>query len=367
MAWEGKKLKILAKERRIALTKIANKLNVSRQSVNDWINGQAPRGTHLIELSKIFGINPNYFFSDEFAMGISAPLHRKRGVAKVTEQMRQEAFNIAKQYEKLFKWAPDPGLIQVLRVDNKDNDNAISLATKLRQLSGIDNYKPMDYQHTFKLLYSLSIIPIFRYFPIDIKGYAFYCKIHKYRVVFVNNNTNILDLIFPLLHETIHAVSDDESEAFSQLTEDFCDSVASYTQFPKDYVNSVYNAIKDRPEAIQINILKDFSSTNSHSMFGIVKLLENLDTNQKLRVGGANSNLRKRFLTIGDILFKDHDPSQYIQKLRTLSPLFIDIVLKQINNATITKAGEWLGLESILDIKQVIEELRNTDHDNSLL
>jgi hypothetical protein len=75
-------------------------------------------------------------------------------------------------------------------------------------------------------------------------------------------------------------------------------------------------------------------------------------------VAGANANLRKEFRCIGDILFGDRDPKYYVNQLKTLSPLFFNIVSQQINNVTTRKIGEWLGLESSLDVKEVIEEWR---------
>jgi transcriptional regulator with XRE-family HTH domain len=358
-AWEGARIKSLAKERGVSLIKMAEHLGVSRQSVNDWINGHIPKGTHLISLSRELDVSPKYFFSDRISKNLSVPLHRKRGVAKVTEDMRSEAVNLAKQYEKLFKWAPQPGLIRTLRVDMTEDKNIISLAEKLRDLSGIQSNKPMDYTHTFNLLNSLNIVTVFRSFPKSIKGYAFYSKIHGHRVVFVNNDTNVLDLIFPLLHESIHAVGDDELDDYDEAREHFCDSVANYTQFPKEYVTSVYNTLKGRRKSIQINLLKDFSSTNHHSIFGIVEQLKQTDLSIDFKdVGGANTNLKKEFPTIGRILFKEKDVCDYVQNLKTLSPLFVDIVSKQIDNVTTSKVGEWLGFETGLDAKQVIKELK---------
>lgn len=359
MDWDGIKLKDLTKEKGMSLTKLAHLLNVSRQTVNDWVKGQVPKGTHLIGISKVLGISPNFFFPDEIPGDISVPLHRKKGVAKVTEVMEQEALHMAEQYEKLFKWAPEPGLVPVLRIDHRDNQNAIAMASKLRELSGIESHKPMDYEHAFDLLSSLKIVTIFRYFSKSIKGYAFYCKIHKHRAVFVSNDTNILDLIFPLLHETIHAIRDEEGNALSDpAEEDFCDSVANYIQFPEEYVQLVHNTIKGRRKAIQINLLKDFSAENMHSMFGIIEQLKKVSPALDLAVGGANTNLKKEFPSIGDILFKDQDPRSYIHNLKVLSPLFFDMVSKLMNNVTTRKVGEWLGLESSLDTKQATEELR---------
>ncbi|MBW2027315.1 MAG: hypothetical protein JRI90_18635 [Deltaproteobacteria bacterium] len=140
--------------------------------------------------------------------------------------------------------------------------------------------------------------------------------------------------------------------------EKFCDMVANLIQFPNAYVKLVYNTIKGRRKPIQINLLKNFSAENSHSMFGIIEQLKELTPSLDLKVGGANTNLKKQFQSIGDILFKDKDARRYVHILRTLSPLFIDIVARNISKVTTRKVGEWLGLESQLDAKQVIDELQ---------
>ena len=360
MPWSGANLKARAKKKGITLTKLSELLKVSRQTVTAWAKGKVPKGDHLIELSKILEINPGYFFyEDETLRTISVPMHRTRGVAKVTEKTEQDAFQLAKQYEKMFIEAPDPGLVPVLRVTRRDDKNAKALAKELRKLCGIEGHMPMDYKHTFYLLSLLSIVPIFRYFPSSVKGYAFYCRIDRHRVVFVDNNTNVLDLIFPLLHETIHAIRDEEGNAIDDpIEEDFCDLVANYIQFPSDYVQLVYDTIIGRRINIQINRLKEFAKKNSHSLFGIAKELKNLNPTLDFNVGGANTNLKKEFPTIGKILFDVEDVREHITRLKALSPLFVEILKDQIENATPRKFAEWLGLESMLDGKQVIDELK---------
>ena len=177
--------------------------------------------------------------------------------------------------------------------------------------------------------------------------------------MFVNNETNILDLIFPLLHETIHAIRDEEGNVLSDpAEEDFCDAVANYTQFPEEYALLAYNTIKGRRKAVQINLLKHFSKENMHSIFGIMEQLKEINPAFNLEVGGANTNIKKQFPQIGDILFKDKDPRGYIHTLKALSPLFFEIVTRHIDNVTTRKIGEWLSLESEIDAKQAIEELR---------
>lgn len=358
MAWDGQKLKSLVKERGISLTKLAEHVNVSRQTVNDWIKGQIPKGTYLIAISRELDTSPSFFFTNEKEKAITVPLHRRRGVARVTGAMKQESEKLAAQYEKLFRFASDPGLVPVLRIDHLDDQNAMAMASALRNLSNVEINKPMNYEHTFRLISELKVIVIFRYFPKAIKGYAFYCKIHKYRVVLVNNDTNLLDLIFPLLHETIHAILDKEGVSYdTQHEEDFCDGVANYIQFPNEYVEMVYKTIQRRRAGTQINLLKSFCEQNSHSMHGIIMALKKKQPSFELNVWGADTNLKKIFLTIGDILFQDGEVRSYIQALKALSPLFLDIVAKQLGNASKRKVGEWLGLESLLDADQTLEEL----------
>ena len=368
MPWSGANLKARAKKKGITLTKLSELLKVSRQTVTAWAKGKVPKGDHLIELSKILETNPGYFFyEDETLRTISVPMHRKRGVAKVTERTEQDAFQLAKQYEKLFIEASDPGLVPVLRVKRRDDKNAKALAKELRKLCGIEGNMPMDYKHTFCLLSLLSIVPIFRYFPSSVKDYAFYCRIDRHRVVFVDNNTNVLDLIFPLLHETIHAIRDEEGNYIDDPTEeDFCDFVANYIQFPSDYVQLVYDNIIGRRINIQINRLKEFAKKNSHSLFGIAKELKKLNPTLDFNVGGANTNLKKEFPTIGKILFDVEDVREHITRLKALSPLFVDILRNQIDNASSRKTAEWLGLESMLDGKQVIDELKRISYSENL-
>ena len=178
MAWEGERLRSVSKEKGITLSKLAEILKVSRQTVNDWAKGQVPKGNHLMEISRLMEVSPGYFFRNDTQAHISVPLHRKRGRAKLNDRMKEEAVNIAAQYEAFFKSAPEPGLVPVMRIDRRDQENAQVIAAKLRELSGIDPNRPLDYDHTFQLLHGLRIVNIFRQFPPNLKGYAFYCRIY---------------------------------------------------------------------------------------------------------------------------------------------------------------------------------------------
>ncbi|MBL7208147.1 MAG: helix-turn-helix transcriptional regulator, partial [Desulfobacterales bacterium] len=234
MEWLGGKIKYLIKENNSSIVKLAEKTGVSRQTVTDWIKGQVPKGNHLINLCKIFNVNPDFFFSKDFDNSISVPVHRTRRTAKVTSAMQKDVLEMARTYEVLFKNDANSSVLPVVRVHNRTDEIAKKIAKELRKRAGLSQDIPPDYEHTFSLLAYLGIKVIFRYFPEKIKAYAYYTKIHGHRIVFVNNSTNIIDLIFPILHEAVHAIRDEIkiNDGFDAEEENFCDKVASYIQFP---------------------------------------------------------------------------------------------------------------------------------------
>lgn len=359
MEWLGGKIKDLIKENNSSIVKLAEKTVVSRQTVNDWIKGQIPKGNHLINLCKLFNVNPDFFFSKDFDSSISVPVHRTRKTAKVTLAMQKDALEMARTYEVLFKNEANSSILPVLRVHNRTDEIAKKIAKELRKRAGLSQDIPPDYEHTFSLLEQLGIKVIFRYFPEKIKAYAFYTKIHGHRIVFVNNRTNIIDLIFPVLHEAVHAIRDEiqTNDGFDAEEEDFCDKVANYIQFPDEYVHKVSDVINSLSAGGQVNKLKTYGKTYSHALFGIVKRIKTINPGFNLKIGGADSNLKKGFSSIGDILFLSNDPGDYVAKISALSPLFTSTILNQIDSITSSKLGEMLGIESVLDARAVKDEL----------
>ena len=359
MEWLGEKIKNLIKENNISIVKLAVKTGVSRQTVSDWIGGQVPKGNHLIALCKIFNINPDFLFSKGFDESISVPVHRTRRTAKVTAKMQKDAMDLAKEYDLLFRNDSDSGILPVMRGQNRSEKTAKKVAKELRTRAEISEDRPPGYEHVFTLMGNLGIKIIFRNFPEKIKAYAFYTKIHGHRIVFVNNTTNVLDLIFPLLHEAVHAVRDEYrvNDSFDEDEELFCDMVANYIQFPDEYVLMVYDVIEDLNVGIQVNSLKTFGRKYSHALYGIVKRIKYIDSDFNLKIGGADTNLKKEFPTLGEILFKNNEPREYVDAITNLSPLFIDTILYQIDGLTNRKLGEILGIESLMDAKAVKDEL----------
>ncbi|MBI5073986.1 MAG: helix-turn-helix domain-containing protein [Nitrospirae bacterium] len=361
MSWNGAKIRERAGEMSKTLTELSHAIGVSRQTVDAWIKGQIPRGQHLIRLCKELGATPGYFFTAERETLISVPQHRTIRKRPVTDEMRDATLEMAGQYLNLFRSAPASSIVRVIRASRRDSENAKKIGAQLRTLSGIANDWPMDFDHALAMLNELDVYVVFRPFPEDIqkKIYAFYSKICDQRVIFVNTDTNIIDLIFQLLHETVHAVRDEEPEMFNeQEEEDFCDVVATYIQFPEGYVETVAQAIKGCPHGVAVNKLKDFAKKYKHSIFGISKRLEQSGVSLNIKLAGADVNLKKTVHSVNEVLFTDGDARSYIEKLHILSPKFTSLVAAQAPEASLRKLGEWLGLDSSIDAQSVLSELR---------
>ena len=359
MEWNGANIKSLAKERGLKMKQLAAEIGVSRQSVGEWVNGQLPKGSHLVSLCKILETTPNAFFSLSENTGITVPSHRTKGVAKVTPDRQKFAYELASEYSIFFRNIKEPRIVPVIRAKDRSDTCARSLAKKLRDIAGTTRNEPITLDETFRLMEKLGIHVIIKEFPDTIKAYAFYTKIHSFRAVFVDYNTNVIDLNFALLHEAIHAIRDEEffERSYDQNEELFCDLVANYIQFPDEYVQFVWNTISSLPKSHQINQLKNFGEKNSHALYGLSKQIKKIAPDFTLNIGGADTNFHNQFDTVGEALFADNDASAYLDTLKSVSPVFVNAILAQLKGISDRRLGELLGIDHILDSKSVRTEL----------
>lgn len=370
MSWNGQNIKSQTKAQGLTLQSVSSAIGVTRQTINSWINGQMPRGEHLVRLCNVLSVEPNFFLRSDKQQLVSIPQHRTVRNRPLTNEMRQASQELAEQYVNLFRCSTQPTMLQVLRVQERNEDQAKKIAEHLRALVKINNDKPVDFEQALKLMNDLGIYTIFRSFPEAIAKsiYAFYCKICERRVVFINSNINAIDLIFYLLHETIHAVRDEKvNEVNEEEEENFCDKIASFAQFPDEYINNIkkrlnyFDPIKEADRIVKV--LKDTAIENHHAIYGLYKRLVAEKKFQGIKdesgIHGADSNLRKKnFSAVNAILFGQSDARKYVDNMKQLSPLFLDSVSQQTQSASSRKIAEWLGLDNALDAEAVVEELK---------
>jgi transcriptional regulator with XRE-family HTH domain len=355
MKWNGELLKSVCEDRGLPILKLADRLEVSRQTVHSWLTGQVPKGHHLLKLCRILEVDPASLFVAE-ASSVSVPVHRVRAKAKVTEDRSRVSHELAEGFAPLFRDARRAEVLPVIRTSGYDAGSIRETARKLRQLADIPEGKPCTYEHVFRLLARLSCYVVFMPFPDAVKSYAFYSSVHGHRTVFVNRSSNVLDLVFFLLHEAVHAAFDEQKEVSLEL-EDFCDAVAGQVQFPSEYIQFVKGLLAGLDEPQQMLIVKKCAVENGHALYGLAKTLFPEDK-EKLRLAGkSDSSLRKRFPTLDTLFFHTGESSGFLARYRLLSPLFCRLIEEQAGSFSARRIGELMGLDSELDASQVKEQL----------
>lgn len=361
MEWNGNKLKQRVEDSGFTQESFSKKVGVSRPTYNAWIGGQVPKGIHLIRIWDVLGLEPDELFEPGRPPVRVMPSHRKRGAAKVTHATNREATALAESFAGFFDEADVPVLQPV--APQRTSESAVKLAVEMRKLMGLnDSHMPPSLSQVFGLLAKLGVYVVFNEFSKGIKDYAFYTQIRGNRVVFVNTSTNELDLIFPLLHEAVHAVRNvcpGEGEAWDEEEDLFCDRVAGLVQFPDGYVEDVRAAIQLCEKGHLIETLNDFAGRHHHAIYGLVRrLIEIKALNQPKAMSPyhmADSRLRKHYGTLRSHLLNEGHIGDFLEAFKTYSPLWAKLLQRHVSGMTVSRLAECLDL-SYVDTKNVMEE-----------
>ncbi len=364
MKWNGKKIAALVGERHTNVSALAKAIGVTRPTVYAWIKGKVPKGHDLLQLCNYFNLGAESFFDNSDRSLISITAHRTHKNVETTDDKRDAARILASEYLSFFKQAQPFGIVQSLPNISNSNEYIQTLALQVRRLSGIADGKPMTYECALELLNRLGVFTIFREFPTDIRSYAFYCTICNHRVVFVNTKTNVLDLIFQLLHEAIHAIRDNQAPGAPDAGEEtFCDTTACQVQFPLDYVKQVVTAVRYDKPATAISKLKEFARNNGHSIYGLTKAFQcygETALSPEINVNPADAILKKGFPAVYNVLFEKEDARIFIERLSQFSPHFIHELRTQLSSLSLRKLGHLLGLDTSMDAQAAKEEIART-------
>lgn len=367
LKWSPQALRAMITEQKITKVGVCDKLSISRPTLDNWLSGKvAPKGKHLILLSKLFNISPNDLFIDETIVAV--PMHRTNRNKELKDQMKMASTTLAAEYEILFRNAPDPIISDVLKVSELSSDNVLRVAKKLRTIAGINDPRPLQFNDILKICARLDISVIFREFDDEIDSYAFFVSIGLHRVIFVNTNITNVDLVFPVLHEVVHAIQDGEPHREATNEEEkFCDAVASEAQLPNEYIKYLVLKLKKIRSNVgmRVNFLKLESKRNRYSLFGLSKILKK--NFPRLNVGNIEGSATKINQSLGPIRQKFEEQktaSDLVSFMQQVSPNFINFITQQHENFSDRKIAELFGLsnqEDGTEIRETLDALSSWD------
>ena len=252
MKWVGTNLRQIAKEAGFTQADLAAKLNVSRPTVISWMKDQVPKGIELMKLCQLFQCDPECFFENDVVF--SYPKHRLPAHAKKTEQLEKNTITLIRDFECLFERDYSEPLQLAFKFHSQSDP--FVMAQELRKIAGVTEKNPLKLKDAFDLATALKIFVIPIAFPEELahKTSAFYTLYNNCnKVIFVNNKTNCLDLVYFTLHEICHALSN--SEEIDEAEESFCEKTARAIQFPKCYISKVFSQIEGKNLATQERVV----------------------------------------------------------------------------------------------------------------
>ena len=205
---------------------VADELGVSKQMICKYENGESmPTSSKLLDLSKLFGLKIDYFFSS-FQIELGEINFRKKSTfSKKKQESLKEQIKINLKNCKINS------------IEDVEN-----MVLKLRNEWNIG----VDPIHNIIQLLEDQEIKVIELFDVDEKfdGMATYVN-NKFPVIVVNGNFPVERKRFTLLHELGHLLLN-LPECNSKQEENYCNKFAAEFLFPKNIVIKEFGGKRDR-------------------------------------------------------------------------------------------------------------------------
>lgn len=245
----------------ISPSALATKLDVSREAVSKWLNGESlPRPDKLLRLSAIasLGFRELVLQDDEHAPRVA--FRKVRGTT-TTDRHVTHAQEIGRALRALVPYLPFDKLVapSVLKGPVNEYGYLQDVSLALRKSFGLAATDRITFPHLVKSFRDLQAVLI----PVlwGKKGQHenathIYLPDSRTTWVYLNLDVQAHDFLFWMAHELGHSLSPDLS---GDDAEDFADKFAAALLFPKELAHSAYAQIFGKPPGRQINLLKDWA------------------------------------------------------------------------------------------------------------
>jgi transcriptional regulator with XRE-family HTH domain len=312
---------------------LADKLNVSREAVSKWVQGEAfPQPDKLLRIGMLLKLSFEQLVTMASSKLVPIVTFRRKARTKTRDEHLDSARETGELLKRLVKYLPGQDLTQPPTLKNPINsyDYIQRVAADVRKEMGLMGKERIDFKDSiakFARLHAV-IIPVL-WGAREYHGNAL--NIHlpdsKTTWIFLNLDSNTVDFKFWMAHELGHSFAPTLS---GEAGEDFADSFAQALLFPESHADKLHNVLQRIP-GIGARIERVRSEAIRHviSPYTIRLALERYEQARgipKTKLGdlspfmGSVVNFGKRYPTMSKTLFRrlPPKPADYIDVARSV-------------------------------------------------
>lgn len=293
---------------------IAAKLEVSREAVSTWLNGEnQPRPDKLLKLSLLLGVRYNELLhplADDLAPLVA---FRKKGNRKVTEQHILHAQIMGEMLRPIIPYLPAWSVMasSTLRQPSRDYNYLQTAVDEIRKEMGVSPTQAIDYGrfiHAFLARQVIMIPVLWGARENHDNALHIFLPDSQTTWVYLNLDSSIYDFKFWMAHELGHILS---PSLRGDEAEDFAEDFAANLLFPRAAAEPLYRqlmaqannrarmgVIRDVAKSLQISAITVYNQANAFARHVGENPLQMEDG-----LFGMANNLRKEAPTIREILF----------------------------------------------------------------
>jgi len=363
-----------AERKGLSQSKLANTLDVSRETVSQWFKGEKfPRPDKLLKLSMALGMSYNEIVSTPPSANEPIVAFRKKGSHKITDQYLEEARDTGRILSDIVPYLPFDNLSmpKTLIRPRQDYSYIQQVSTKIRKQIGKAPNESIEFEELINIFNDLNavIIPVL-WGSKDRHENALHIYLPESMTtwIYLNLDCKLHDFKFWMAHELGHVLA-------PQLREDegenFADAFAGALLVPEEIASSEYpylrrtdqiplqlNHIKSVAERLRVSPLTVYLEINKYAEHSD---LPRIDLEKSQSIFKANTNFNKAFKTVSENLFEEKTPSadQYIRSATEHfgSPFFSSLKAYVKENRKPASFVQSVLRMSLLDARNIYEAL----------
>jgi len=323
----------------ISQSNLAQKLEVSKQSVTNWIQEKKfPRPAVLLKLAKTLGLSFDEIILKKSSSQEPVVAFRKKGNHKISSDYMEDAKDKGFLLEQVVPYLPyDKLSVPPVLIEPKlDYDYIQAAADEVRKAIGKENGDKIDFQDLIDFFnrHHAVIIPVFWGNKTNHEN-ALHIYLPKSRTtwIYLNLDSKVHDFKFWMAHELGHVKSPGLEH---ETAEDFADLFAGALLFNREMAQHEYDVlkgmpkkshqlarIKDKAEELTISPLTIYYEINRYALH---TNQSKIDLEKNNAIFKVNTAFCSQYKNIAEHLFETLPPhaQEYIKSTRDTfgSPFF---------------------------------------------